>query len=148
MATIPFDPSAHLVRLVGYLEGSALRRVDLILDTGASRTVFTPQALQAAGFDPTAGPTIAATTASRTEPVVLLTINRLEAAGQSMSNLEVTAMSLPPALRADGLLGLDFLRHFHLFINFQKGRLVLQEQPPRGPFHKAAQWWELSRSFW
>lgn len=148
MATILFDPGARLIRLVGYLEGSTLRRVDLILDTGASRTVFTPQALQAVGFDPTAGPTIAATTASHIESVVLLTINRLEAGGQSVSNLEVTVMSLPPALRADGLLGLDFLRHFHLFINFQKGCLVLQEQPSRHPWRKAKQWWKLFRAFW
>jgi predicted aspartyl protease len=148
LATIPFDPKANVIRLVGYLEGNVLRRVDLILDTGASRTVLMPHILQVAGFDPTVGLADSATMASGTEQVVLLTINRLEAAGQSVSNLEVAAMNLPSDLQADGLLGLNFLRHFHLFINFQKGRLVLQRQPPRSPFHKVAQWWELSRAFW
>jgi hypothetical protein len=92
--------------------------------------------------------TASVATASQTVQVPLFTLRRVEALGHSLSHHDVTTMNLPPGLQIDGVLGLNFLRHFNLYLNFRKGVLVLQERTPRNLPHKLAQLNELVRAFW
>jgi len=88
-----------------------------------------------------------ATTASGRENVVpLITISRLEVLDHSLSDVKALCMDLPPRLQVDGVLGLNFLRHFKLFINFPKGVLVLQERIPRHFLHWLDQLFEVARA--
>ncbi len=149
MAVLRFNPNANSIQLVADVEGTMVTRVTLVLDTGATRTTLDIDAMIDAGLDPTqAARTVQVTSASAVHQVPLLTINRLEIAGVSVSNLDVLCMNLPAGIQIDGVLGLNFLRHFNLFLNFRKGVLVLQEHTPRNLPHKLAQLNELVRAFW
>ena len=58
-------------------------------------------------------------------PVVGL--GRLRVGAFVVSGLEVFVYDLHPIFRADGLLGLDFLRRFRITFDFDAGVLILRE---------------------
>ena len=96
------------------------------LDTGSSITLFTPRLLQEMGLDPTA------TTARRlvytydgAVELPVLQVPRLRVLGQEVHDLEVACGELPLQLGLDGVLGLNFLRHFDLRINFREEYIEL-----------------------
>ena len=126
-----------------------VRRVQLILDTGASRTTLPPLVLRGIGLDPdAAGREVRVTTASGSQTAPLLTINRIDASGHSVNDLDITCLDLPNQLQIDGLLGLNFLRHFKLYINFSKGVLVIHERKSRSFFHRIPQMFEILKAYW
>jgi predicted aspartyl protease len=97
------------------------------LDTGSSITLFTPKLLREVGLDP------AATTVQRlvytydgAAELPVLQVPRLRVFRQEVLNLEVTCGELPPKLGLDGVLGLNFLRHFDLHINFREEYIELR----------------------
>jgi hypothetical protein len=55
----------------------------------------------------------------------VLQVPRLRVFGQEVHDLEVACGELPPKLGLDGVLGLNFLRHFDLRINFREGYIEL-----------------------
>jgi len=72
---------------------------------------------------------------------------RLQALGQSLDDLEVITLNLPSAAGVHGLLGLSFLRHFKLFINFPKGKLALLPGDS-SVFRQIVGLLELARVYW
>jgi predicted aspartyl protease len=119
--------SHGMVLIVGRLFGPVgWTNPVMSLDTGSSITLFTPRLLQEVGLDP------AATTARRSvytydgaAELPVLQIPRLRVFGQEMHDLEVACGELPPKLGLDGVLGLNFLRHFDLRINFREEYIEL-----------------------
>ncbi|HID61649.1 MAG TPA: hypothetical protein EYP49_02710 [Anaerolineae bacterium] len=96
------------------------------LDTGSSLTLLTPRLLQGVGLDP------AAATARRpvytydgAAELPVLRVPRFRVFGQEVHDLEVACGELPPQLGLDGVLGLNFLRHFDLRINFREEYMEL-----------------------
>ncbi len=77
----------------------------------------------------------------------LLTLSRLTAMGHSLGNIDFVCKDLPLPLQVhvDGLLGLNFLRRFKLFINFPKGILVMQANV-KNLLAKLAQLFELAQA--
>lgn len=149
MATFHFDPNAKLIRLLATVHGAMVKRIVLAVDTGASTTVVSRDVAFSLGIDLAVAPISSATTASRQEAALpLITIPRLDALDHSRSNVEALCLDLPPRLHVDGVLGLNFLRHFKLFINFPKGIFVLQERTPRHVFHRLAQLVEVVKAHW
>jgi len=124
--------------LVGLAQGMVLvvgdfysptRRVRtiLLLDTGSSITTLTPQAIRRLGFDPQKPHRVQRTHIwGGTREVPILVIPRVRVFGQEVRDLEVAYGDLPPALRIDGVLGLNFLRHFDLRINFREEYIELR----------------------
>jgi predicted aspartyl protease len=132
-----------------YVAGSLVTRVRLAIDTGASETVLTPGALRDCGLDPDlAMRHREVTTATRTEQAPVVTVPRFRALGQTVANLDVVCLSLPVALRLDGLLGLDFLGRFRLHLNLKRGVLVVQDPSPLSAYHRLAQILEVARAGW
>jgi len=122
----------------------------MALDTGASFTLITPRVLRLAGVDGHSTRRRATvTTASRTNVAVpLITIPRIDALEHSVSNLDIVSLALPLGLQVDGLLGLNFLRYFKLYINFSKGILVIHERIERNFGHRILQLFELIKAYW
>ena len=56
------------------------------------------------------------------------TVRSATAIGQKVTNLDVLCHDLPPESGVDGLLGLNFLRHFKLTIRFRKGIIDLNRE--------------------
>jgi clan AA aspartic protease (TIGR02281 family) len=109
-------------------------RARLLIDTGASLTVISPHALAQAGI----------TSRQRLRHGVLMTANgRVQApifaldslaVGEwELQGLQVGGLTLEAASGVDGLLGMDFLRHFHFVIDQQRRLLRLSSSASAGP---------------
>lgn len=105
------------------------RYARMILDTGATYTMVSPDILIGGGHDlakVTRKNPI--TTASGIEHCPFIKIRALSAFGHTMKNVEVCAHSLPANIPARGLLGLNFLRHFNVHLNFLEDTLILNKK--------------------
>ncbi len=99
----------------------------LLLDTGSSITSLTPQMIRKLGLDPQKPDRMQRTHVwGGTKEVAILLAPRLRVFGQEAQNLEVACGDLPPELNIDGVLGLNFLRHFDLRINFREEYVELR----------------------
>lgn len=124
----PFNPSYRLIIVKAIIFGPADRvSANLALDTGASTTTLSLTLLRLAGYIPEASlEQIRIVTGSGAQLVPRLTLDRIEALGQTQTNLPVLGHTLPPSVTVDGLLGLDFLRGRRLTIDFRAGRITLR----------------------
>jgi clan AA aspartic protease (TIGR02281 family) len=97
----------------------------LLIDTGASLTMLTPEALErtAAGARAT-GRTGTFTTANGRIRAPIYRLDRLVVGDWQVTDLEVGVLDLDDR-GVDGLLGMNFLRHFRFFIDQDAARLRL-----------------------
>lgn len=104
------------------------RYVRVILDTGATFTMVCPEILEEVGYD-LAKPFRKAiiTTASSIENAPFYLISMIEVLGNRIENIEVASHKLPERVPADGLLGLNVLKHFDVHIEFLKRRLRFEQ---------------------
>ncbi len=101
-------------------------RVRLLLDTGASLTIIEPSALNAAGIRYLdTGRRGQFNTAGGKVQAPILVLNELSLGDQAVTQLEVAGIELSEAHHIDGLLGMNYLRHFRFFIDQNAGVLRL-----------------------
>ena len=55
-----------------------------------------------------------------------ITVRKLTAAGETVENIDVVCHDLPQGSIIEGLLGLNFLRHFDVNISFSTGTIELR----------------------
>ena len=123
----PLDPSKPIIPVDVLLEGPKGRQfVRMALDTGATYTIAPVSTLLAIGCDP-ARPTrhieFVAVGGIEYKPVVR--VQAAQALGVRMPRLEVVCHDLPPQSPVRGLLGLNFLHHVSLHLDFPQRRLVV-----------------------
>ena len=100
--------------------------LSLILDTGATTTLIKESVLLALGYDLVSTiDRVTMTTGSIVTTVPRVILTRLTALGQHRFGIPVLAYSLPANVSASGLLGLDFLRHQVLTVDFRAGLITL-----------------------
>jgi clan AA aspartic protease (TIGR02281 family) len=100
--------------------------VRLLIDTGASMTVLRDDILLAAGIFKPARPSLQLfSTANGLVEGAVYRLDNLSVGDQNVTNLEVAALSLASLHSADGLLGMNFLKHFKFFIDQNKPELRL-----------------------
>jgi predicted aspartyl protease len=120
-----FNPNnPHIIVRARLFGPSGVEWVDLILDTGATHTIIDETVAFRLGYDLSSAPTVSLTTVSGTTQASVIAIRQIFALGETVGDFQVLALPLPIQLRADGLLGLDFLRRRNLFCNFHKGILL------------------------
>ena len=108
--------------------GSTILRA--ALDTGAVYTVVSSEILTAIGYEPNlVRDRIQITTGSGLESATRINVQQINALSQSRYSFPVLAYTLPVSAGIDGLLGLDFLRHRQLTIDFQIGKITLSTKP-------------------
>jgi hypothetical protein len=108
---------------------SPVRRVraNLLLDTGSSITTLTWQAIGRLGLDPYEPHAVRRTHVwGGAQEVPILIVPRVRVFGQEVRDLEVACGDLPPDLKIDGVLGLNFLSHFDLHLSFRKRYIELR----------------------
>ena len=103
------------------LNGVALR---LLLDTGADRTLISPEAMSRAGFDASRGTPVQIRGVTGDAPAVLVSVPRLDLAGTQVGPVAVIVHALSTG-GADGLLGRDVLNAFTVTVDSASRRATL-----------------------
>lgn len=126
MQKITFDPSSPVVVLDVSIKAKRTTIAKLVLDTGASCVVLRWKLIYAVGLTIDPRKTTQTTTATTVETVPEVIIPEMSVLGRSVKNVEAIVKDLPPESHVDGLLGLSFLRHFTVMIDFRSGVLSLE----------------------
>ena len=103
------------------LNGVALR---LLLDTGADRTLISPEAMSRAGFDASRGTPVQIRGVTGEAQAVLVSVPRLDLAGTQVGPVAVIVHALSTG-GADGLLGRDVLNAFTVTVDSASRRATL-----------------------
>lgn len=119
MPKYPFNLKYGIIPVNVELHGAKVLTSRMVLDTGATFTIISWGIADLLGYNPKSASEIKIITASGTEAVKTLNIKRIKALGAEITNLKIVCHDLPSDSGVDGLLGLDFLKHFNLFINFK-----------------------------
>ena len=92
--------------------------VRLLIDTGASMTILTPAALDRSGISYSkTGVQHVFSTANGQVTASVYRLDSLTVDDWQVSNLEVGVLDLASSPAIDGLLGMNFLKHFQFFID-------------------------------
>lgn len=127
MAFLKFDPSSPVIVIRVKISGPKLSLgARLALDTGATFIILPWKIANYLGLsiDPTKIETTTTATTVETAPLTL--IPQVAALGKTLKKVPCLIKDLPAESGVDGLLGLSFLRHFKLTIDFKKGILNLE----------------------
>lgn len=98
---------------------------NLVLDTGATYVMIPWKLALAVKLNIDPAKTVKITSATTLETVPKVIIPEMKVLGKTAKNVEAVIKDLPPGVPADGLLGLSFLKHFKLTMDFKKGILAL-----------------------
>ena len=109
------------------LEGpTASREVDMILDTGAVYTAISWEVAKDLGYDPAGSPArVPIITANGIIEVPKLTVQRVVFRELIVEQIEVICHDIPELAEIEGLIGLSFLKHFRVLVNFKGGFLEI-----------------------
>ncbi|UCC56555.1 MAG: TIGR02281 family clan AA aspartic protease [Gammaproteobacteria bacterium] len=94
------------------------RSIRLLIDTGASLTIFTPEVLEQHGIRyRDTGRTAIFNTANGPVRGPIYLLDSLAVGDWHVNHLEIGVLDLDSSFAADGLLGMNFLNHFQFFID-------------------------------
>lgn len=126
MSTLKFDPQAYSIIVEAKIKARVPTIAQLVVDTGASFVVIPWKLALTVGLEVDPGKIIQTTTATAVETVPIVNIPEISVLGKTVKNVEAIIKDLPPEAPVDGLLGLSFLKHLKLTLNFKKGELKLE----------------------
>jgi clan AA aspartic protease (TIGR02281 family) len=102
------------------------RSMQLLIDTGASLTIFTPEVLAQGGIRyRDTGRTAVFNTANGQVRAPVYTLDSLAVGDWQVSQIEIGVLDLGDRSGVDGLLGMNFLSHFRFFIDQNQAELRL-----------------------
>lgn len=121
---IRFAPGSRSIPTDGVIDGKLTQR--FLVDTGATITTVPSSVLAALGIAITPQtPRVSVSTAGGERIAPEITLGRVDVQGAQVTNLTAIALDLP-GQEGLGLIGLNFLRHFHVDLNTDEGVLVLE----------------------
>jgi predicted aspartyl protease len=101
---------------------------DLLLDTGAAMTMLSPTLVEAAGYDiSSASSRQTLVTGNGVVEVPVIRVAELRVSELAVRDLLVSVHEIPEVAHFEGLLGLDFLRHFCTTIDYLNGYLEIRQ---------------------
>jgi clan AA aspartic protease (TIGR02281 family) len=102
------------------------RSMQLLIDTGASLTIFTPEVLAQGGIRyRDTGRTAVFNTANGQVRAPVYTLDSLAIGDWQVSQIDIGVLDLGDRAGVDGLLGMNFLSHFRFFIDQNQAVLRL-----------------------
>ena len=128
MGHTSFNPVGELIVLrltVGGVDPNTFRNVFVALDTGASTTMIPTEVAVDLGYD-LSNPNEQMMTANGIVLANRIAVRKLTAIGETVENVDVVCHDLPEGSIIEGLLGLNFLRHFDVNISFSTGTIELR----------------------
>jgi len=130
MTTLRFDARLNLIVLNVDLRYQVRHTIRMALDTASTFTALAPDAATRLGFDLSqvkSRQTIA--TASQTLTVPQVTVPAVTLGTDTIGDFLLLIMPFPLPLGVKGLLGLNFMRHFKVALDFEQGSLSLEHLP-------------------
>jgi hypothetical protein len=130
---VVYDPGASSIvvdLLLEAADGRSSLLIPVVLDTGANLTIIATDIMAQLGYDP-ANPILdrqRIVTGSGIEYAPRTRVRSATAIGQKVPHMDVLCHDLPPESGVDGLLGLNFLKHFKLIIRFRRGIIDLTRE--------------------
>jgi len=121
LARIPFVPGTPIIVMVRINGG---RNVRLMLDTGASHTVISPQALVALGIDASAGGHVSIQGVTGSAEARYTLLDSVEVGAARVAPMEVLVHDAN-LFQGEGLLGRDFLDRFSVTIDTRAREVIL-----------------------
>jgi len=123
MTKINFDKGTSVIVVDVYVEHKGRqKKVRMALDTGATYMMIPWEVAESLGLEAEVSKErIDMITASGIEKVPLEKLDNVSVGTCEAKNVKAIIHDLPPKSYVDGLLGLSFLRNFHLHINFTEG---------------------------
>ena len=128
MGHTSFNPVGELIVLrltIGGVDPDTFRNVFVALDTGASTTMIPTEVAVDLGYD-LSNPNEQMMTANGIVLASRIAVRKLTAIGETVENIDVVCHDLPEGSIIEGLLGLNFLRHFDVNISFSTGTIELR----------------------
>ena len=109
-----------------------VHRYWFLADTGAAQTVIRPQVAGEIGVDVTRPLRYQQIfSIHRMERASVVRLEQMQVGYHSLVGVEALVLDLPPSLRIDGLLGVNFLSRFRATFEFDIATLVLRTRPSR-----------------
>ena len=118
---IPYSPGSPII-VTASIGGAG--SVTLILDTGADRTMVSPEALSRLGITYADGPRAEIKGVTGTTLGSMVEVNSIEVGQAKVGPLRIVAHDAD-LKKADGLLGRDFLEHFTVTIDSKEQQVTL-----------------------
>lgn len=121
-SAFPLDPTKPIIPVDVLLEGPRGRHlIRMALDTGATYTIAPLGAIRTIGYDPATAPNrIEFVAAGSVEYKSIVTVRAAQAYGIRIPQVQVVCHDLPPQSPVRGLLGLNFLKHLSLHLDFPR----------------------------
>lgn len=127
MTRIPFDPNHPILLFDCEIEFKTKHTLTMALDSGASCILISEAAAIEIGFDieriernTTFG------NASQSHLVPKVRLKSFSLGNAKVEDIEALCYTIPEEHGIDGVIGLNFLRHFKVILDFQKGILTLE----------------------
>lgn len=120
-----FTPDGSVIVLDADISNKITVHAHLVLDTGATFVVLPRRIIRALEIQIDPDSLIMMSTASTVESTLLVILPKVQVLGKTVYNVHCLMKDLPPESGVDGLLGLSFLRHFKLSVDFVHGKLTL-----------------------
>jgi clan AA aspartic protease (TIGR02281 family) len=129
MVKIPLEMKTGVIVFDVLLHGKKDKRLlKMVLDTGATITTIPTEIALAIGSDPAkTKKRIEMITASGIEYVPVVIVPKVTFLGLTVENVEVACLNLPPQSAVSGLLGLNILKEFDVFLKFRSKILEIIE---------------------
>ncbi len=126
MTEIPFDSHTLILEFPCVIEYTSSAVVNLCFDTGASTVIIRNKVLESIGFDLTAVREKATFGDASTSHIVpVITLKSLTLGGERIEDIQALAYTIPEEHGIDGVIGLNFLRHSKITLDFEQGILLL-----------------------
>jgi clan AA aspartic protease (TIGR02281 family) len=125
--TVPLRQASNTYLIQATLNGRG--QVTLMLDTGASMSVIKPTVLARLGAAPSnKHPTVRLNTANGTVTARVVRLDSLAVGDKAVRDITVAAVELAELPNIDGLLGMDYLRHFRFTVDQDQATLILNHR--------------------
>jgi clan AA aspartic protease (TIGR02281 family) len=112
---IPLHRSGKHFILTGLIDD--VHEVTLLLDTGASYTTLKPELLKELGLSQAQSSPVTLETGGGRITAQLYSASTMSIGDQSLSNIVIAGVPLGSGIKADGLLGMNFLSNFEFFLD-------------------------------
>jgi hypothetical protein len=129
-STIRFDTQKQHIHAMMRIKGSAGREVSFtaIVDTGAPFTELSDRSLARVGYSVSHVP-VHSKEFQETQKYSKIRLPAVQTLGQSLENWIVYVSRFDESWGIDALIGLDFLRHFRITIDYHKGQIITEPLP-------------------